>query len=209
GGDPLAPRQPHFPARARRVIFLFMHGGVSHVDTFDPKPKLAAMNGKPLPFAKPAFEFAPTGNLLKSPWKFKPHGQSGIEVSELFPHLGACVDELCVIRSMNGGNQVSHGPALLTLNTGDGVFARPSLGAWTLYGLGTENQDLPGFISLSPSLYHGGAQNYGSAFLPAVYQGVRIGDGGTPFQQAVLSNLLPGDDPALQRLQLDLLSQRN
>jgi hypothetical protein len=210
GGNPLAAKAPHFPARARRVIFLFMHGGVSHVDTFDPKPRLAEMDGKPLPFPKPPFEFAPTGNLLKSPWKFRPCGESGVEVSELFTHLGDCVDDLCVIRSMNGGNQVSHGPALLALNTGDGVGARPSLGAWTLYGLGTENQDLPGFISLSPSLYHGGAQNFGSAFLPAVYQGVRMGDGHTPFRDATLSNLAPGEaDPALQRLQLDLLRKQN
>src|SRR6516165_3769200 len=207
--NPLASRQPHFALRARRVVFLFMHGGVSHVDSFDPKPKLAEMNGQPLPIPKPKFEFAPTGNLLASPWKFSKYGQSGIEVSELFPEIGGVIDEICVIRSMNGGDQVSHGPALLNINTGSGVFARPSMGAWTLYGLGTENQNLPGFISLSPSLYHGGAQNYGSAFLPASFQGTRIGDGSTPFQQAVLSNLQPGDDPALQRLQLDLLSQRN
>ena len=155
--DPLAPRQPHFRPRAKRVIFLFMHGGVSHVDTFDPKPKLAAMNGKPLPFAKPKFEFAPTGNLLASPWKFHKHGQSGTEVSELFPEIGKCVDDIALVRSMNGGNQVSHGPALLTFNTGDAFFNRPSLGVWTLYGLGTDNQNLPGFISLSPSIYHGGA----------------------------------------------------
>jgi hypothetical protein len=207
--NPLEPKQPHFDARAKRVIFLFMHGGVSHVDSFDYKPKLAEMNGQPLPIPKPKFEFAPTGNLLASPWKFSKFGQSGIEVSELFPEIGGCIDDICVIRSMNGGDQVSHGPALLNINTGSGVFARPSMGAWTLYGLGTENQNLPGFISLSPSLYHGGAQNYGSAFLPASFQGTRIGDGSTPFQQAVLSNLQPGDDPALQRLQLDLLSQRN
>jgi hypothetical protein len=206
---PIAPRQPHFDARAKRVIFLFMHGGVSHVDSFDPKPKLAEMNGKPLPIPKPKFEFAPTGNLLASPWKFSKYGQSSIEVSELFPEIGAVIDDICVIRSMNGGDQVSHGPALLNINTGSGVFARPSMGAWTLYGLGTENQNLPGFISLSPSLYHGGAQNYGSAFLPASFQGTRIGDGSTPFQQAALSNLQPGEDLALQRLQLDLLSQRN
>jgi hypothetical protein len=207
--NPLAPRQSHFPARAKQVIFLFMHGGVSHVDSFDYKPKLAEMNGQPLPIPKPKFEFAPTGNLLASPWKFSKYGQSGLEVSELFPEIGGVIDDVCVIKSMNGGDQVSHGPALLNINTGSGVFARPSLGAWTLYGLGTENQNLPGFISLSPSLYHGGAQNYGSAFLPASFQGTRIGDGGTPFQQAVLSNLEPGDDRALQRLQLDLLSQRN
>ena len=207
--NPLAPKQSQFEPRAKSVIFLFMHGGVSHVDTFDHKPRLAEMNGQPLPIAKPKFEFAPTGNLLASPWKFSKYGQSGIEVSELFPEVGSCIDDICVIRSMNGGDQVSHGPALLNINTGSGVFARPSMGAWTLYGLGTENQNLPGFISLSPSLYHGGAQNYGSAFLPASFQGTRIGDGSTPFQQAVLSNLQPGDDPALQRLQLDLLARRN
>ena len=205
----LSPRAPHFEARARRVIFLFMHGGVSHVDTLDYKPKLAEMNGQPLPFPKPQFEFAPTGTLLASPWKFSPQARCGTQISELFPAVGALMDEICVIRSMNGADQVSHGPALLNMNTGSGVFARPSLGAWTLYGLGTENQDLPGFISLSPSLYHGGAQNYGSSFLPASFQGTRIGDGSTPFQQAVLSNLTPGDDPALQRLQLDLLANRN
>jgi len=110
---------------------------------------------------------------------------------------------------MNGGDQVSHGPALLNINTGSGVFARPSMGAWALYGLGTENQNLPGFISLSPSLYHGGAQNYGAAFLPASFQGTRIGDGSTDFKQAVFSNLEPGDDPSLQRLQLGLLANRN
>ena len=208
-GGPLAPQQPHFPATAKRVVFLFMHGGVSHVDSFDPKPKLAELNGQPLPITKPKFEFAPTGNLLASPWKFQRYGQSGIEVSDLFPEIGSCIDDICVIRSMYGGDQVSHGPALLNINTGSGVFARPSLGAWTLYGLGTENQNLPGFLSLSPSLYHGGAQNYGSAFLPASFQGTRIGDGSTNFKEARLSSLAPGDDPALQRLQLDLLARRN
>ena len=208
-GGPLSPRVSHFPAKAKRVVFLFMHGGVSHVDSFDPKPKLAELNGQPLPIDKPKFEFAPTGNLLASPWKFQTYGQSGIEVSDLFPQIGSCIDDICVIRSMNGADQVSHGPALLNINTGSGVFARPSLGAWTLYGLGTENQNLPGFISLSPSLYHGGAQNFGSAFLPASFQGTRIGDGSTDFREAKLSSLEPGDDPALQRLQLDLLARRN
>jgi hypothetical protein len=207
--DPLAPRPPHFPARATRVIFLFLHGGMSHVDTFDPKPKLAAMNGKPLPFAKPRFEFGGTGNLLASPWKFRKHGQCGIEVSELFPHVGALADELCVIRSMNGGNEVSHGPACLRLSTGDGVLNRPSMGAWVLYGLGTESRDLPGFVSFSPSLYHGGAQNYGSAFLPASFQGTAVGDGSTPLGRASLSNTAPADAPDLQRLQLDLLAKAN
>jgi hypothetical protein len=208
--NPLTVRGPHFPARAKRVIFLFMHGGVSHVDTFDPKPKLEEMDKKPLPFAKPKFEFAPTGALMRSPWKFQKHGQSGIEVSEIFPHIATCVDDLCVIRSMNAGNQVSHGPASLTLHTGDGVFNRPSMGAWLLYGLGSEDQDLPGFIVLSPSVYHGGAQNYGSAFLPASYQGTRIGDGNTPWKDARISNLQPGEPNAeLQRMQFDLLRARN
>src|SRR6266481_4286060 len=143
--NPLAPKQTHFAARAQRVIFLFMHGGVSHVDSFDYKPKLAEMNGQPLPIPKPKFEFAPTGNLLASPWKFANYGESGIEVSELFPEIGSMIDDLCIVRSMNGGDQVSHGPALLNINTGSGVFARPSMGAWALYGLGTENQNLPGF----------------------------------------------------------------
>ena len=207
--SPLAPQSSHFAARAKRVVFLFMHGGVSHVDSFDPKPKLTEMNGQPLPLAKPRFEFAPTGNLLGSPWAFQKYGESGTEVSDLFPRIGACVDDICVIRSMNGGDQVSHGPALLNINTGSGVFARPCLGAWTLYGLGTENQNLPGFVTLSPSLYHGGTQNYGSAFLPATFQGTRIGDGGTNFKETKLLGLVPGDDPALQRLQLDLLAKRN
>lgn len=206
---PLAPKPPHFPATAKRVVFLFMHGGVSHVDSFDPKPKLAEMNGQPLPFPKPAFEFAPTGNLLASPWKFKKYGESGIEVSDLFPHIGGCIDDIAVIRSLNGGDLVSHGPALLNINTGSGVFARPSLGAWTLYGLGSENQSLPGFVSLSPSLYHGGTQNYGAAFLPASFQGTRLGDGSTNFKDAKLSSLTPGNSADLQRLQLEMLRRRN
>ena len=107
--NPLAAKQPPFRAKAKRVICLFMHGGVSHVDTFDPKPELAKRNGQPLPIAKPKFEFAPTGNLLASPWKFAKHGENGVEVSELFPELASRIDDICVIRSMNGGDQVSHG----------------------------------------------------------------------------------------------------
>src|SRR5258708_1850922 len=207
--DPLAPKLPHFPATAKRVIFLLMHGGVSHVDSLDAKRKLAEMNGKPLPFAKPQFEFGGTGNLLASPWRFRKYGQCGTEVSDLFPHIGAMADDICVIRSMNGGNEVSHGPACLRLNTGDGVFNRPSLGAWTLYGLGTETRALPGFVSISPSLYHGGAQNYGSAFLPASFQGTQVGDGSTPRDKATLANAPPAEPPDLQRMQLDLLPKAN
>lgn len=204
----LAERVAHFAPNARRVIFLFIHGGVSHVDSFDPKPMLDRMNGQPLPIPKPDFEFGGTGNLLRSPWKFRNYGQSGIPVSELFPEIGSCIDDIAVIRSMENGNQVSHGPAALALHTGDGVFHRPSMGAWIVYGLGSENQNLPGFVTLSPSNYHGGAQNYGSAFLPAAYQGARIGDGHTPFRQAEFSNLRAAS-PDVQRRQLDLLHRLN
>jgi hypothetical protein len=205
----LAASPSHFPARARRVIFLFMHGGVSHVDSFDPKPKLAEMNGRPVPVPKPKFEFAATGNLLQSPWKFRHYGQSGTEVSSLFPQIGSCVDDICVIRSMSNGNQVSHGPAALALNTGDGVFMRPSMGAWILYGQGTENENLPGFVTLAPSNYHGGAQNYGSAFLPATFQGTRIGDGSNRFKDARFDYLTSPSPVGLQRRQLDLLRRAN
>ena len=205
----LAPRLPHARPRAKRVIFLFIHGGVSHVDSFDPKPKLTEWNGRPSPLPKPQFEFAGTGNLLQSPWKFRPYGESGLEVSELFPEIGKCADDICVIRSMQNGNQVSHGPAALALHTGDGVFTRPSMGAWLLYGLGSENQNLPGFVTLSPSSSHGGSQNYGSAFLPAAYQGTRIGDGNTQFREAVFADLGMPEQAELQRQQLDLLQRLN
>jgi len=202
-------KQPHFPARAKRVIFLFLHGGVSHVDSFDPKPELTRRHGQPVPFKKPDFEFAATGNLLKSPWSFKKYGQCGTEVSELFPRIGECMDDIAVVRSITNGNQVSHGPAALALHTGDGVFARPSVGAWTLYGLGTENQNLPGFIALSPSTYHGGVQNFGSAFLPAAYQGMRIGDGQTSFTDAKIPNLTAAQPRVRQRRLLDFLNSQN
>ena len=204
----MALRESHFAPKAKRVIFLFIHGGVSHVDSFDPKPKLDEMNGKPVPFAKPDFEFAPTGNLLKSPWKFRNYGESGIPVSDLFPEIGSCIDDIAIIRSMENGNQVSHGPAALALHTGDGVFHRPSMGAWIVYGLGSENQNLPGFVTLSPSNYHGGSQNYGSAFLPASFQATRIGDGNTAFKKASFANLKTANT-ALQRKQLDLLNRLN
>src|SRR5207247_7555563 len=148
-GSPLAPKLPHLAPRAKRVIFLFMHGGPSHVDTFDPKPRLAQDNGKPVPFEKPKLERTKTGNLLASPYKFKKHGTSGTEVSELFPQLATCVDDLCVIRSVVADN-INHNGACLQMNTGEQAFPRPCMGAWLLYGLGSENQNLPGLIVLSP-----------------------------------------------------------
>src|SRR5262249_38821413 len=127
--DPLAPRSPHYLARANRVVFLFMHGGPSEVDTFDHKPLLDREHGKPLPRAKPRVVSSPTGNLLRSPFTFKRHGQSGIAVSELFPNVARHVDSLCVINSMHGSNS-RHGGALLELHTGSDTFVRPSMGSW-------------------------------------------------------------------------------
>ena len=163
---PLAPKQTHFAPRAKRVIFLFMHGGPSHVDTFDPKPRLSRDNGKPVPFERSlTFNEENAGGLMKSPWAFKKYGQSGIEVSDLFPHVGSRVDDLCMIRSMVGEG-VDHGAAMLQLFTGTFSFTRPSMGAWALYGLGTENQSLPGFITIKPTLWQGGAKLFSSNFLP-------------------------------------------
>ena len=152
-----------------------MHGGPSHLDTFDPKPRLEKDHGKPIPF-KLSLSFNPSykGGLMKSPWGFKRYGQSGIPVSDLFPRVGKLADELCVIRSMVSDG-VDHGSAILQMNTGTLNFSRPSIGSWVLYGLGSENQNLPGFITIKPSLYHGGSKHWGSAFLPGAYQGIPLG----------------------------------
>ncbi|MBI2824749.1 MAG: DUF1501 domain-containing protein [Planctomycetia bacterium] len=209
GANPLTPRRPHFAPRARRVIFLFMHGGPSQVDTFDPKPLLTRDHGKPLPFAKPRIVSSQTGNLLASPWKFAPHGQSGIEVSELFPHVAQRVDDLCMIRSMHGSNS-RHGGALLELHTGSDTFVRPAMGSWITYGLGTENQDLPGFVTICPTLTHGGVNNWSSAFLPAVYQGTPLGSAAVPAEQAMIPFIENRQTPReLQRRELDLLAEIN
>ena len=173
--DPLAPKKPHFRARAQRVIFLFMHGGPSHLDTFDPKPRLIRDHGKPLPFKRPlTFAEEQVGGLLGSPFEFQKRGQSGIEISELFPNLAQHADDLCFIRSMVG-DSVAHGGALMQLHTGTNTFTRPSWGSWVVYGLGTENRNLPGFITLKPTLFHGGSKNYSANFLPAAYEGTAVG----------------------------------
>ena len=207
--SPLTPKQSHFPPRAKNVIFLFLHGGVSHVDTFDPKPLLDKMDGKPLPF-KQGLQFAgDLGNLLRAPWKFKNHGESGLPVSALFPHISTCIDDLCVIRSMKV-EQVDHGGAILQLHTGSAVFPRPSVGAWVVYGLGSENQDLPGFVTLSPPTIHGAAQNAASGFLPAAYQATSIGNATLPMKNASIRNLSPAERLVRQqRLQLDLIQRAN
>lgn len=171
--SPLHSHAGHFPARAKRVIFLFMHGGPSHVDTFDYKPLLEKHNGQPLPFEKPRIQFSQTGNLLASPWKFQQYGESGAWVSDLFPHVGQCVDDITFIKSIHGSNE-AHGGALLKIHTGSDTFVRPSMGAWIGYGLGTENDSLPSFVTINPTLGHGGVRNFGSAFLPPIHQATRI-----------------------------------
>jgi len=207
--NPLAPRKPHFATRAKRVIFLFMHGGPSQIDTFDYKPLLQRDHDKPLPFAKPRIQFAQTGNLMKSPWEFRQHGQSGLWVSSLFPEVAKHVDKLCVVKSLHGTNE-AHGGALLALHTGSDTFVRPSMGSWIVYGLGTENQNLPGFVTVCPTLGHGGVNNWSSAFLPGVYQGTPIGNASVPAKDAAIRYLenkhWSGTE---QRAQLDYLKQLN
>lgn len=198
--NPLAPKAPHFKARAKRVIFMYMGGAPSHVDTFDYKPKLAADDGKPA-------DGKGGRKLLKSPFKFSQHGKSGLWLPEIFPSLAKHADELCLLNSMYTDVAV-HGSATTELHTGNFRFPRPSMGAWTLYGLGSENAELPGFISLNGA---GGVQNYSSAFLPASFQGTKIdGGGGRKGGGARVANI---DNPKLsdelQRKQLDLLGSLN
>ena len=203
---PLAAKEPHFTPRAKRIIFLFMHGGPSHVDTFDHKPELTKQDGKPLPFDKPRIQFAQTGNLLKSPWGFKQYGQSGAWVSDLFPNVGQCVDDITFIKSIHGSNE-AHGGALLKIHTGSDTFVRPSMGAWISYGLGTENENLPSFMTINPTLGHGGVRNFGSAFLPPIHQATRIGSSGSGMKAATIENLTNDKvSPDLQTLQLGLLT---
>ncbi|QDT98661.1 DUF1501 domain-containing protein [Gimesia aquarii] len=210
--SPLLEKKPHFEPRAKRVIFLFMHGGPSHVDTFDYKPRLNKEDGKRLPFkAAKNIEKSSQENLrlMKSPWKFKQRGESGLWISELFENVAGHADDLCVINSMHTNGQ-SHGQAVMKLHTGSDSLVRPSVGSWMVYGLGTENNNLPGFISICPSRGHGGVRNYGSAFLPAAYQGTAIGDADTAAKEArirFLTNHSASEEQ--QRKQLGLLRAIN
>ena len=201
----------HHAPRAKRVIFLFMHGGPSHVDTFDYKPELQKRDGQVLPFA-PAKNLDPSATanarLLGSPWKFSQHGQSGLHVSELFPHVARHADDLCVIRSMQSKGQ-SHGQAVCMLHTGTDNFVRPSVGAWVSYGLGEENSDLPAFISISPSASHGGPRNYGPAFLPAEHQATTIGRAGKLAEDSSFRFIDAKSSVDLQRRKLALLKSMN
>jgi hypothetical protein len=201
---PFAVRSPHHIARAKRIVFLYMPGGPSHVDLLDPKTRLVADNGKPLPFEKPKLERTSTGNLLASPWKFAKHGQAGTEVSELLPHVAAHMDDICVIRSMVADN-INHSGAALQMCTGEQAFSRPSMGSWLTYGLGAENQNLPSFVVVSPAAVFQGAQLWASSFLPSAYQGTLIRDLKHP-----IANLGDGNaDRQRQRAKLDALRRLN
>ncbi|MBA3700970.1 MAG: DUF1501 domain-containing protein [Planctomycetes bacterium] len=202
----------HHPAKAKRVIFLFMAGGVSQVDSFDWKPELVKQDGRMLDFAdERAIKRGGTGanrRVMKPLWEFKQRGQSGLWASELFPNIAKNMDDLCVIRSMHTEG-VAHGPATLFMHTGSSNFIRPSLGSWLLYGLGSENQNLPGFVSIGPSLGNGGPRNYGSAFLPAVHQGTAVGRAGMSARDMTFGNVIPGRELAVARRQFDLQQALN
>lgn len=201
--DPLAPRPTHFPAKAKSVIFLFMDGGPSQVDTFDPKPLLEKEHGQPIKLKVPPTQFDSVGAVLKSPWKFKNYGQSGIPVSDLFPHVAQCVDDLAVVRSMTSEFS-EHTNGNYFMHSGSGVQGRPSVGAWMTYGLGSECEDLPGFIVLNSGMIPpGGLDCFASGFLPASYQGSLFTAGESPVADIRRTEA----DDRLQRNKLELLQK--
>ena len=205
-GDPLAPLPPRFPAKAKRVIFLFMTGGVSHVDTFDPKPALTRDHGKEIKADHPEIKNRPGYEriFLKRPqWDFAPHGQSGTEVSTLFPHVGTCVDQLALIRSLHTSHS-NHYNATLGMHTGSFAFARPSLGSWVSYGLGTVNRNLPSFVVIAPKQTYAGTQVYANDFLPGAHQGTLVVPGPEP-----VANIVPRTPAGRQALELAALQSLN
>lgn len=206
---PVSEPRTHFTPRAKRIIFMFMKGGPSQMDTFEYKPQLQQDHGKEYPYQKPRVLATKTETLLASPWKFKQYGECGKYVSELFPHVAEHVDDICFLHSLYGNNQ-AHGPAILKMHTGSDIFQRPSMGAWINYGLGTENKNLPGFITICPPLAHGGYKNYSSAFLPASYAGIPLGHSALPSKQAQVKFIKNQNlSRKEQRAQLDLLQQMN
>jgi hypothetical protein len=206
--SPLAPKPAHFAPRAKHIIHLFMNGGPSQVDTFDPKPALEKHNGQRPPAANLSTE-RKTGGLLMSPFKFRKYGQSAIEVSDLFPNVGSCIDDICVIRSMHT-NIPNHEPSLLMMNSGETQPTRPAMGSWLLYGLGTENQNLPGFVVLCPGKPVVGPQLWSNSFLPGVFQGTHINHANSLDPKKVIRHV---DNQYLtrtaQRRQLDVMKQMN
>ena len=206
--NPLAVRKPHFAAKAKRVIHLFMNGGPSHVDTFDPKPSLEKYAGKLLPTDNPKTE-RKTGAAFPSLFKFQKYGQSGIEVSELFAKTAQHVDDMCIIRSMHA-NVPNHEPSLLLMNCGEARLIRPSMGSWLTYGLGTENQNLPGFIAMCPGGYPiQESQNWQAGFLPGIYQGTYIDTNQTEVNKLIENIRNKNLSLEKQRQQLDLLQKLN
>ncbi|HEY2786817.1 MAG TPA: DUF1501 domain-containing protein [Fimbriiglobus sp.] len=208
GVNPLAPKAPPFPGTAKRVIHIFANGGPSHVDTFDPKPMLTKYAGKPLPTRNLKTE-RKTGSALASPFKFKKYGQSGLEISELFEHTAKHADDLCVIRSMHA-DVPNHEPSLLLMNCGEARLVRPSFGSWVTYGLGTENQNLPGFVAMCPNGYPiQESQNWQAGFLPGVFQGTYIDTQHTEVEKLIENVRNKTAPPGAQRKQLDLLMKLN
>lgn len=202
---PFAPRPPHFNPKVKSVIFCFMSGGVSQVDTFDPKPRLRRDHGKPMPVPVRPTMFNQNGNIMASPWEFRQYGRSGLPVSELFPHLASCADDLAVIRSMTSiANE--HAQGNYFIHTGFSLAGFPSAGAWTSYGLGSENQNLPGFVVLaSGGSPLGGINNYGNGFLPAVHQASFI----DPTQNEPLANITPREPDGIQRRRLGFVARQD
>ncbi len=202
---PLAPKQPHLPAKAKSVIFLYMTGGTSHVESFDYKPKLFADHGKELMIDNWQGKLGQFKRYLKKPhWAFRPGGTCGTHVSDLFPHVREIVDDLCVINSMES-DHTNHYEATLGMHTGSFTFARPSVGAWVSYGLGTENQNLPSFMAIAPAAPYAGSQTWGSDFLPGCHQGTHIVPGPTP-----ITNIAPRVPAAeLQQLELEQIARAN
>ncbi len=206
--SPLTSKLAPLPGKAKRVIHLFMNGGPSHVDTFDPKPALQKYAGKALPMSNLPTE-RKTGAAFGSPFKFKPYGKSGIEVSEIFSHVGECIDDIAVIRSMHA-DVPNHEPSLLLMNCGDARLVRPSMGSWVTYGLGTDNQNLPGFIAMCPGGYPiQESQNWQSAFLPGVFQGTYIDTQYTRIEKLIENIKNNYTSQPEQRAQLDLLQELN
>lgn len=206
--NPLAPKKPQFAGKAKRVVHLFMNGGASHVDTFDPKPALEKYHAKPLPNPNLRTE-RKTAGAFRSPFAFKKYGQSGIEVSELFAKTAECIDDMCVIRSMHA-DVPNHEPSLMLMNCGDGRLPRPSMGSWITYGLGSDNQNLPGFIAMCPGGYPIVAtQNWRAAFLPGAYQGTYIDTQHTDIQKLIENIRNNSASLAEQRKQLDLVKKLN
>ena len=204
--DPLAPQLSHALPRAKQVIFLFMTGGVSHVDTFDNKPRLSQDVGKEVKLDHPEIKDRPGYEriFLKRPqWEFRKYGESGMEVSDLFPHVGSCADDIALIRSMHTSHS-NHYNATLGMHTGSFAFARPSLGAWVSYGLGSENRNLPSFVTIAPAQTYAGTQVYASDFLPGAHQGTLVVPGAEP-----IANVRPRLEDARQRLELAALQRLN